>query len=431
MNADTAPEHGRNAGSASEDGRRRFAAFLLASVFPRIGQVAVLLLLVALGGPRDVGVFGLFTSYFLLLVPLSTQNVHAAIGRLYFDERDDDARRRLAATLLSSGIVAGLCGSALALPVLAMVPDTKAALQGLTVWMLLGAAIVVCSQFFNVLLRVEDRVRQYVVFNVVLGAGYPVMYLLVEATGTVDAAACRAYILTHVAASLCGLGYAGRSVLASRPWFVRSRLRAAVGYGSGTVAYMLSQWFVNYSGRWIGASHLDDGELAVYTLVSQLCAMLTMMITSAFEAQRVRVLKAFSQGDARHATGLLWSPTRAAAIGICVVYAPIIAFAPLAPLVLGSDYTLTRTSVVFAFGINLVSVPAVRAYWISTGMLRTKLYAILAIVSAAVTVALGTVLVATAGVGGLLLASLVGTATLAILSTLVFGWLLRTVGGSP
>ncbi len=416
------PSRDMTAPGTASTPRKRFAGFLVANVLQRLGQVFLLLMLTRLANTTDVSGLGLFTSFFAIVVPFASQNVHQAFGRLFFDVEDPGERRNLGSALLGTAMAGSLLGSVLAVGVLigqlhAVGVEESGRLGILAV---VGCTIMVPSQFFHVLLRVQDRVRAFVLHNLILGLGLPLAFVaLGTATGFTLSTAALSYVASHLLASLVSAALC-REALTLRFRLTWPMFRAGLAVGSGAMAYHLSQWVSNYAGRWIGASSMTPDALALYTLITQLCAVITIFYTTIFEAYRLPLLQAFSRRDYVAAWSVLARPTRYACVATPAIYVLFALLAPISPRLLGPAYEIDSATIFLSFGISFSVVWVIRSFWLGMGLIRMTLFGVLAAGAAVVTVVLAIVLAPVWQLHGLLVASLVGTAALAFMGNLVF-----------
>lgn len=406
--------------------RRRFGTFLFANISQRAGQVLLLLLLVAMAEPQDVTWFGLFGSFFLIVVPLATQNIHVAIGRLWFTftSETEDARARAATTLLAVGLVLGVVGALLATLALRFTGGDfglPSDIPGVYALMTVGAFAYVLATFSHALLRATDRVRSFFWFSVALSAGYPIGFVAAgHFHGYGFVAAGWAYVFAYVVSGLVG-AVALRDLLSLRVFRPDPPLvRRALVFGSGTAVYSLTQWVVNCAGRWIGTAHIAAGDLAGYTLVTQLYAVVGSLTVVFFETYRVVILRKFSEGDRREALGMLWRPSMQAIAMACAVHAGVALVLPFIPGTLGEDYALRGSWILLSLGITVAGVFSMRASWIAECLLMTRRFAVISIVASALVVGLSIVFSRSWGVDGLLWAPILGIGAQAWAST----WLL-------
>jgi len=399
--------------------------FLFANLAQRTGQLGVLALLVAVAAPSEVTWFGLFGSFFLVVVPLSTWNVHLSIGRLWFTVSQREGQVQLASTLLVTGLALGIVGTLLAIGVLAARPDLlepSGLFTRISPLMLLGSVAYVVATYTHALLRATDRVRGFFWFSLALSLGYPLAFLAAGPwTGFGFMAAAISFVVAYGLSGAVGV-FALRDLLTSRRAGWRpALLRSAFAFGSGTAIFSLTQWVINCAGRWIGALHLDATELAGYTLVTQVYGVVGGLISVFFETYRVVVLKKFASGDEARAIHLLWRPTLQALGAITLLHVLVAPLVPWLPRWLGNAYDLELTWIGLSWLVSAGGVFLVRTMWIAECYFVTRRFAVIAVLCSLLILTTSLTWSRRLGVAGLLLAPVVGVWVQLLLTS----WMLR------
>jgi len=414
-------ETSSSASTAGGRTRRRFGVFLFANISQRAGQVLLLALLVALARPEDVTWFGLFGSFFLVVVPLTTQNMHLAIGRLWFLEGGPAARKRLASTLLAVGAVLGGFGSLVAAMAVAWFEDSfgfPPEFSYVYPLMIAGSLAYVVATFAHALLRATDRVSAFFWFSVALSLGYPLGLVAAgQVFGYGFVAGAYAFVFAYAVSGLVGIVLLRDLLDVGAVRTDSALLRGALVFGSGTAVYSLTQWVIACAGRWIGSMYLPASGLVGYTLVTQVYAVFASLIVVFFETYRVRILTGYSEGREREALAQLWKPTKQALLVAVVLHVAGVASVPWFPVFLGPAYEIRPSWLVLSMLLTVAGVFSMRAMWIAECLLMTRTFAVLSIGASGIALLLSFVFAGPFGVDGLLAAPIVGVALQAVIST--------------
>lgn len=404
-----------NAGEESSAQRQlhgagRFVAFLFSNFLQKTGQLFLLVGLAYLGTTQDVYRFGLFISLFGLIVPLLSLNMHMSIGRISFDIADERERcSYILSCLLSSlatvavGLVAvGLCLKG------AEYRDalTDGRLQHYAM-VFVAMLLFVSSQFFTVLVRLEDRARPFVIYGAVIGGGALIVFIVAHSLG-VDP------FLAAVA------GYSGAQLLAIIYGYVATKhvmrlavpsgryLRAGFAYGAGTVVFAVAQSTINYSGRWMAGGWFNAADLAAYTLMGQFIVALTMTLSTLYEANRPAIMRDFAAGDIVSAMRKVDRSFRLSLMLVACIFLIIFASYPIWSGTLPEGFKIQFSWLGSALLQSIAYSISMRIYWSAIGVRKTMIFGMASVMGAATCIG-GTLLLGPAiGLDGMLLAASFG-----------------------
>lgn len=399
----------------------RFIAFLLSNVIQKFGQVILLVGVVYFGSTQDVYRFALFISVFNLIVPLITLNVHMSGGRILFDIENASERADFTVSIWVAGVLAALVGTMLVAGALltAEVYDPLTKRQPMAyVVMIVAVVIFVSSQFWIVIIRIEDRAAPVVTFGALVGAGSPGLFALGLLLGLPPLVAG---VAGFCAGQFAGTAYATWACKASLSGGRLSgkNLGLAVRYSSGTVIFAISQWMTNYSGRWIANGHLSTGELATYTLVGQFMVAFTMTLSTIYESRRPVILRAFSSGNEAVGSAEIAKCQRLSFMAVAVVFVVILICYPIIRFLLPVEFPLELTWLFAAF-VNCVAYAiSMRTFWVSMALHRTRSFGLAAVLGGGATVIVSILLVPHLGVNGLFLGGMSGLLLQSVLGTIV------------
>ncbi len=367
--------------SKFSDAKIRYVAFLLSNIFQKTGQLLLLGLLVYLGSVGDVYRFGLFVSLFALMVPLLAMNIHTSIGRIYYDIEDDQQRRDYLWTCLLVGVVAVFSGAAVIILILQFfsVNDPLTLGEARNYGIILGAGIIfLASQFFNLLLRLENRTVPFFLFGLITGLGAIIISVIGIWLGMDP---LYASILGYSGGQLTALLYAA---YAARSLFQGGKLSfdyfwVGLNYSIGTVLFASVQWIVNYSGRWIGGPWIAANDMASYTLIGQFLVAVALIITTLYESNRPIIMRYFAADQidaALHAINARFVPSLKIVFG---VFLALVLGLPLIEYLAPKDYNFHYGWIGAAFVQMLAYSFSLRAYWLAVGLRRTKTFGVAAL----------------------------------------------------
>lgn len=390
--------------------RVRYVIFLTSNIVQKTGQLFLVALLVYLGTVNDVYRFGLYISVFSIFVPLLTANIHTSIGRIYYDIESDHERRNFVLSCLIFGSFALVAGGIFASSILKRLNINDDLTQGnfwLYLLILISGILFLSNQFFNILLRLENRPLPYFLFGIITGLGAILISIvsIVLGMNPFYAAIC-GYSGAQLAASISAI-YFSKEFFHSTS-LSKKHIKSGLKYSSGTALFAITQWVVNYSGRWIGGNWVTDEDMASYTLISQLIIVLAMMLTTLYESNRPVILRCFVSNDLAAANRNIRYCFINSLRFVTVTYILIGAFSPALELILPNTYRIQNSWILAAFCQSMMYAFSLRTFWIVVGLRRTKTFAFAGFLGAAVNILIALTATPLLGAISLFFAAIIG-----------------------
>lgn len=350
----------------------------------RLGSVVLLPLLIATMSAQEFVRFGLFTSLVAVVVPLTTFNLHLAIGRLHFDYADRKTRSEVLLTTLMTAIGFLFIVGIATIFVLGVgqiddpLTDGATWVQALILWACLA---LVLMQTGSILARVEDHPMIFAGVSIAAGAGLLIGYVVIS---RVVADLFLAVVLAYIAAQMLGFAVAATLLFRnlSHGRFDVSLIRPAFGYAGGTMIFVVSVWVIAQAGRWVGGEILTASDAASYTLVSYGTVLLGVFVNAYTEARRIALFKCFSSARYTEGVAILRASNLRNLFIVIGAYVIGCGLYFCQEYILPADYRIELIWLVPAFVYSATAVLFNAGFWILSGLSNTTALAILTALSA-------------------------------------------------
>ena len=399
----------------------RTSLYLLGGSLQKAAYLLLLPFLVAVLTPEEFTRFGLMVSAVAVLTPLFSLNAHLAPGRLYFDyEQPHRQAELLFSSLLGAlgfvtlGLVACVCVLRLG----GVIEPISLGSLNIQLWVSLVIVVLVAGDFALTLIRIRGNAALYFVVASVSGFGILAAFLVLG--WWIEEGLLRSIIALAVgrgAAAAISMAYAGKHLRGAR--FRRAMLGRSLSYSWPTTVHMLALWAVSQSGRWIGTQYMTLGELAPYTLVTQIAVAGMMISRALFQARRPEIGSAFGRGAPREAVHIIRNTTLAGLVLVLVLYLVLYVALFVLRLPLPASYAPTRRLLIAAGVACAFDTFYLQGIQILYGLKKTRSQAVSTVLSAAVTVALSFALASRYRDLGLIVAMALGLGVQAIASNAV------------
>lgn len=397
------------------------SVYILTAILQRLANFFLMALLLKCMLPEDFSRYGLYTGTIMLITPLFSMNLHLAPGRLIFDY--DQEHRTERANLLTSALggALGLASLSLGVTCIALV------LLGLNDPLTAGSTsikvMVALTILFNLtcdftLSLMRALARPWIRLCIVLLQSYGVLAMLLLVSmesriGFKSFLICQ--LLTAAMAGTVALSYS-RPTMKGGKW-EKSKIKDAFLYSSPTVVHLAAAWGIQYSGRWIGSLFIDLGQLAPYTLATQLINIIAMFSRSIFDAQIPTIGECFAKGRRREGKKVLLDTSLFCSGTLALLYLGIFLLVNVLGISLPRGYQLSGFILWIAFATNVFDLIYLRNSHLFAAEKKTHMMAVGTIVSGCLAMAANFVLAKNFGVNGLMLAMLAGMACQALVTS--------------
>jgi len=392
--------------------------YLLGGSLQKAAHLLLLPFLVAVLTPEEFTRFGLMVSAVAILTPLFSLNAHLAPGRLYFDyEQPHRQAELLFSSLLGAlgfvtlGLVACVCVLRLG----GVIEPISLGSLDVQTWVSLVVVLLVAGDFGLTLIRIRGDAAVFFVASAVSGFGILGAFLALGPW--VEDGFLRSIIAVAAgrgAAAAIVLVHAGKYLRGAR--FRWSMLGKSLSYSWPTTFHVLALWAVSQSGRWIGTRYMSLGELAPYTLVTQIVVAGMMISRALFEARRPDIGAAFGRGAPRQAVQILRNTMLASLALVFVMYLGLYFAFFVLHLSLPESYAPTPALLIAAGVACALDTVYLQGVHILHGLKKTRSQAVSTVLSGAVTVALSFALASRYGDHGLIVAMAIGMGLQAVVS---------------
>ncbi len=361
--------------SRFDSDRNRTLAFLAAAVLRKFGSAIWIPVLLAFVTPADFSRYGMLLAAINLMVPLLSLGLVYSPARLAFDYAEGPSRDSLFRTVLFATIKLTGLGLLGLLAVYGAVSIDDPLTQGS---MLLAACVAaqifaaILSEYAFSLLRVDGLAMRFAISASVYALGpflisLPFLWLdlfepLIVISGSMAIGLFGSFAIAMYASF-------GRIVTAdAKPEMLRSSLH----YSVPVSLHLIGLWAINASGRWIGTTSQTLDEMASFTLLSSVAALLMGFPTALLEARLPKFYTAFGEHKAVEGVGILRASMRFAMISIAAIYLMMGLFFMLGSQWISSQYVPSLSTLVCFLVFNLSHCQYLIGVTTLSGLKRTS-----------------------------------------------------------
>lgn len=272
--------------------------YLVINLLSAASAVLLIPLYVSQFSVEEYGLLALMNVFFSFMTILVTLNMESAIQTFYFDHNHDEQAVRSYfrstfsfAVLISVGWIALLLVTGPFLFDLIFQNDSIVFYpNGLIV--VLSSAVAAINQMYFVLLRNQERIRQYgrlVLVSTILNLSLQVLLIVV--------------FKMNVTGALTGLlianGVVFLIILLSTGHFTFqikwSALSSSLKYSSWLLPFLLIQWFLAKGDRLIVENFLGLEEVGIFALLMNISMIISLVATSVLNSVRPALFQAFKE----------------------------------------------------------------------------------------------------------------------------------------
>jgi O-antigen/teichoic acid export membrane protein len=275
------------------------AAYAGTSLVQRSVSLLILPIMLRAMTPAEYGQLALVTAVAAAAGIILSFGLEAAIVRAYFQLAAEPAERdRYLNTVGVFLLVVPVAAWAIGATVILGLAPPGMQVGGLLLALAAAAVNVPATVLALVLLRLEERLRAYVVVSWCSTATYAVLVLiLVVGSDLAVVGALTASLLASLVLLLAGLR-------AARLRFTRRvshrHLVAALAFGLPLLPHLLAHWGLNLSDRAILGMYVSREDLGIYSLGYQVASPISMLVVAINQAVTPQLSRSVAPGGDSH-----------------------------------------------------------------------------------------------------------------------------------